>query len=100
MSRRRGAATSRAASGASWANGALTNISMSNRCTSTCQRNQSTGSRLDNTVAAGFSRPSNVRLKADATRDFTEAANMTYYGGKELADAFRTVRKNTIQIAE
>jgi uncharacterized damage-inducible protein DinB len=25
---------------------------------------------------------------------------MTYYGGKELADAFRTVRKNTIQIAE
>ena len=25
---------------------------------------------------------------------------MTYYGGKELADAFRTVRKNTIQIAQ
>jgi uncharacterized damage-inducible protein DinB len=25
---------------------------------------------------------------------------MTYYGGKELAGAFRTVRKNTIQIAE
>ena len=25
---------------------------------------------------------------------------MTYYGGKELADAFRTVRNNTIQIAE
>lgn len=25
---------------------------------------------------------------------------MTHYGGKELADAFRTVRKNTIQIAE
>src|SRR5436190_7551572 len=25
---------------------------------------------------------------------------MTYYGGKELAQAFRTVRKNTIQIAE
>ena len=25
---------------------------------------------------------------------------MTYYGGKQLADAFRTVRKNTIQIAE
>ncbi len=25
---------------------------------------------------------------------------MTYYGGKELATAFRTVRKNTIQIAE
>jgi uncharacterized damage-inducible protein DinB len=25
---------------------------------------------------------------------------MDYYGGKELADAFRTVRKNTIQIAE
>jgi len=24
---------------------------------------------------------------------------MTYYGGKELADAFRTVRKNTVQIA-
>jgi uncharacterized damage-inducible protein DinB len=24
---------------------------------------------------------------------------MTYYGGKQLADAFRTVRKNTIQIA-
>ena len=25
---------------------------------------------------------------------------MTYYGGKELADSFRTVRKNTIRIAE
>ena len=25
---------------------------------------------------------------------------MTSYGGKELADAFRTVRKNTIQVAE
>jgi uncharacterized damage-inducible protein DinB len=25
---------------------------------------------------------------------------MIYYGGKELAEAFRTVRKNTIQIAE
>jgi uncharacterized damage-inducible protein DinB len=25
---------------------------------------------------------------------------MTYYGGKELAEAFRTVRKNTIQVAE
>ena len=25
---------------------------------------------------------------------------MTYYGGKELANSFRTVRKNTIQIAE
>ena len=25
---------------------------------------------------------------------------MIYYGGKELAAAFRTVRKNTIQIAE
>jgi uncharacterized damage-inducible protein DinB len=25
---------------------------------------------------------------------------MNYYGGKELADAFRTVRQNTIQIAE
>ena len=25
---------------------------------------------------------------------------MTYYGAKELADSFRTVRKNTIQIAE
>lgn len=25
---------------------------------------------------------------------------MTYYGGKELADAFRTVRRNTLQIAQ
>jgi len=25
---------------------------------------------------------------------------MTYYGGKELASAFRTVRKNTVQIAQ
>jgi uncharacterized damage-inducible protein DinB len=25
---------------------------------------------------------------------------MTYYGGKDLADSFRTVRKNTIKIAE
>src|SRR6185295_1228197 len=32
-----------------------------------------------------------VRLQED---------DMTYYGGKELAAAFRTVRNNTIQIAE
>ncbi len=25
---------------------------------------------------------------------------MTYYGGKELAESFRTVRKNTVQVAE
>lgn len=25
---------------------------------------------------------------------------MTYYGAKELAESFRTVRKNTIQVAE
>jgi len=25
---------------------------------------------------------------------------MTYYGAKELADSFRTVRKNTIRVAE
>ena len=25
---------------------------------------------------------------------------MNYYGGKELAESFRTVRKNTIQLAE
>lgn len=25
---------------------------------------------------------------------------MTYYGGKELAEAFRTVRRNTVQVAE
>ena len=25
---------------------------------------------------------------------------MTYYGGKEMAAAFRTVRNNTLQIAE
>lgn len=25
---------------------------------------------------------------------------MTYYGAKELADSFRTVRKNTIQVAQ
>src|SRR5437867_1746335 len=25
---------------------------------------------------------------------------MTYYGAKELAEAFRTVRKNTLQVAE
>jgi hypothetical protein len=25
---------------------------------------------------------------------------MNYYGGKELADSFRTVRKNTLAIAE
>ena len=25
---------------------------------------------------------------------------MTYYGGQDLAEAFRTVRRNTIQIAE
>ena len=27
-------------------------------------------------------------------------ASMTYYGAKELAESFRTVRKNTIVIAE
>jgi hypothetical protein len=26
--------------------------------------------------------------------------DMNYYGGKELADSFRTVRKNTITVAE
>ena len=25
---------------------------------------------------------------------------MTYYGPKDIADSFRTVRKNTIQVAE
>ena len=25
---------------------------------------------------------------------------MTYYGGKHMADSFRTVRKNTLAIAE
>ena len=25
---------------------------------------------------------------------------MNYYGAKDLADSFRTVRKNTIQVAE
>src|SRR5262249_41686420 len=29
-----------------------------------------------------------------------EEEAMTYYGGKEMAAAFRTVRKNTVQIAE
>jgi uncharacterized damage-inducible protein DinB len=29
-----------------------------------------------------------------------ETNTMTHYGGKELAAAFRTVRKNTIQVAE
>jgi uncharacterized damage-inducible protein DinB len=29
-----------------------------------------------------------------------EAAQMNYYGSKELANSFRTVRKNTIRIAE
>src|SRR5215472_11808264 len=30
----------------------------------------------------------------------TRETSMTVYGGKELAEAFRTVRKNTIQVAE
>jgi len=30
----------------------------------------------------------------------SEVTTMTSYGGKELASAFRTVRKNTIQVAE
>jgi uncharacterized damage-inducible protein DinB len=29
-----------------------------------------------------------------------ESTDMSYYGGKELAAAFRTVRKNTIQVAQ
>src|SRR5580765_6543295 len=69
----RGAVTSKAASDASWASGASRNISTSNRCTSTCQSNQSDG---------------------------IEETTMNYYSGKEMAAAFRTVRGNTIKIAE
>src|SRR5216683_1125220 len=39
--------------------------------------------------------PAGAGLKKD-----TEVTTMTSYGGKELASAFRTVRKNTIQVAE
>jgi uncharacterized damage-inducible protein DinB len=35
-----------------------------------------------------------------AAHPLIEAFIMTYYGSKELAEAFRTVRKNTIQVAE
>src|SRR5947207_10731957 len=74
MSRRRGAATSRAASAGSSANGASTNISTSSRSTSICRNNPSDGTE--------------------------EGRGMTYYGGKEMAASFRTVRDNTIKIAE
>jgi hypothetical protein len=40
---------------------------------------------------AAFPRKAEIPDRGDA---------MISYGGKELADAFRTVRKNTIQIAE
>src|SRR5260370_41825074 len=43
------------------------------------------------------------KLKAcprSAQKYQNEVTTMTSYGGKELANAFRTVRKNTIQVAE
>src|SRR4030095_10094076 len=33
-------------------------------------------------------------------REQAKRAHMTYYGAKEIAEGFRTVRKNTIQVAE
>src|SRR6266851_1156117 len=39
--------------------------------------------------------PAGAGLKKD-----TEVTTMTSYGGKELAREFRTVRKNTVQVAE
>jgi hypothetical protein len=48
-----------------------------------------------------------LNFNATSVRDFMRPPaspvilqHMTYYGSKELASAFRTVRKNTIQIAE
>src|SRR5258708_4303810 len=74
MSRPHGAATSKAASAGSWANGASRSISTSSRSTSICRNSPSAGTEEENT--------------------------MTYYGGKDLAAAFRTVRENTVKIAE
>ena len=44
-----------------------------------------------------------INLSEDPVNWFSSGKggqHMTYYGGKELANAFRTVRKNTIQIAQ
>jgi hypothetical protein len=38
--------------------------------------------------------------QSEAEEVQNEVIQMTTYGGKELANAFRTVRKNTIQVAE
>jgi len=50
-----------------------------------------------NRVADGYG-----SVKIDAARAARQGRNshMTFYGNKELADSFRTVRKNTLAIAE
>src|SRR5688572_29291427 len=40
------------------------------------------------------------RARTITSGEAHERITMSYYGGKELAAAFRTVRNNTIQIAE
>jgi uncharacterized damage-inducible protein DinB len=41
-----------------------------------------------------------MELEGASFRSLETGEHMTYYGAKELAESFRTVRKNTIQVAE
>src|SRR5688572_12243780 len=55
------------------------------------------------TSGAGRCGTSRVTRRVTGIRSFTRVSYnraMTYYGTKHLADAFRTVRRNTIAIAE
>src|SRR4029453_5779657 len=79
MSRPRGGDTSKAASVARSGNGGSRSTSTSSRCSLTCLKHPSDG------ISA---------------KTFTSEETVTYYGAKELASAFRTVRNNTIKIAE
>src|SRR5206468_1321722 len=42
----------------------------------------------------------NFKFIKPTQMSFGKIGSMTYYGGKEMAASFRTVRNNTIQIAE
>src|SRR4029453_5876399 len=79
MSRPRGGDTSKAASVARSGNGESKNISTSSRCSLTCLKHPSDG------ISA---------------KTFTSEETVTYYGAKELAASFKTLRNNTIKIAE
>jgi len=51
-------------------------------------------------VTEGPGHASETLVAHEGQKITTRCINMSSYGGKELASAFRTVRKNTIQVAE